>query len=203
MSTMISSCVFFAMIAGGISQQSAVEWVSVWEDEEVANAAIMHRPMAKEQLVRLSKRWYVGEQTLFFLLRHPNFPQEERSELIRKGKGTFYITNIRPGYFTEADINAYLDYSSGWTFFRPEGLYRILQTPGMSDDTYRRAWRNFTERYERTEIYGWFIPRFLVRKNEIRQCEPYLNVLKKMDFLPSDVRNAINKQLQLIGASGE
>lgn len=193
-------CFFFAMVAGGISESATVEWLSRWEDKAIVRAAIMHKPLPSETLVNLSHRWFVGEEALFFLLRHPNFPQKERSSLIRKGKGIFYVMNITPGHFTKADIEAYLEYSSGWTFFRPEGLIRILQTPGMSECHYRRAWRNFTERYERTELYGWIIPRCMLRKNEIRQCEYYPREFEKVPFLPKDVQREINEQLKLIQA---
>lgn len=200
MTVMNSSIAFLAMIAGGICERDAIEWVALWENEKIAKAAIKHGPMSGEELVKLSNRWFVGENTLFFLLRHPDFPQEARSSLIRSGRGSLYIWNIHPGHFSEADIEAYLDYSSGWTFFRPEGLVKILQTSGMSDGLYRRAWHNFTRRFERTEIYGWVVPRFLLRKNEIRQCELYLKAFEKSEFLPEDVKREIRKQLKMIHA---
>ena len=189
------------LAAGGISESATEEWLANWSgDRNLAHNVMARQYVSPSNLVSLSRKWYVGEGSLVFIMRHPCFPQEERSRLIRKGKGYFYITNLRPGSFTIEDIHAYLDYADRWDRFRPYGVVVILMTPGLPGEIYRKAWHIFANKYERGLI---FLPCSVLKKKGIRDNLSTLREILRKNCIPEDVKRMIKAQFQLIGEKYE
>ena len=123
-------------IAGGISEQSEIEWLSKFTTEQEAKAIVMHKKCDPDRLVELIDILYVWQEERLLIMTHPNFPVSKRIELLRNGKGDLFICN---GNGTEEEVLAYLEGHDGYGIFQPVGIDNILNRTGLSRTVYDKA----------------------------------------------------------------
>ena len=128
---------------GPISHERVVDRLSRYVSESVARQIVNDdKNVSPETLAELSGKRGIGYDEMTILLLHPNFPQERRSDLIRRGKSAHYLANascVQRQTITDEDVKAMLE-ARGINDY----LWRqTLECGGLSPDTYRAAYRKW------------------------------------------------------------
>ena len=118
------------------NSQEVIAWLSNFITESEAKSVIMHEKCNPDRLAELVDKWYVGADSRWYIMTHPDFPISKRLELLRKGKGDWYI---HCGLGSEEEVLAYLEGHDGWGNELPVGLEDVLKRPGLSMATYKKA----------------------------------------------------------------
>ena len=166
---------------GPISHSKVADKLSRYVPADVAQKIVdRDKNVAPETLAKLSEKWGIGYDEMTILLLHPNFPQERRSDLIRRGKSAHYLANascVQRQTITDEDVKAMLE-ARGINDY----LWRqTLECGGLSPDTYRAAYRKWVScAWHRDELKD---NRFLIASAN----------------LPTDVRDDLLRRLS--GAS--
>jgi len=163
-------------IAGGISDERVVKSLSRYVSESVAWRIVnSDKNVSPETLAELSEKG-VGYDEMTLLLLHPNFPQERRSDLIRRGKSAHYLANasdVQRQTITDKDVEAMVDASDINDYI----WRQTLECGGLSPDTYRAAYRKWiSSAWHRDELKD---NRFLIASAN----------------LPTDVRDDLLRRL--------
>ena len=168
-------------LAGGISHRAVAESLSRYVPMTVANQIVDGDcGVPSDTLEELSKKWLIDSDDMTMLLLHPNFPQERRSELIRKGKSAHYLQNASwRQTITDNDVVAMLASGRGESYV----LRQTLECRGLSADTYRAVYRKW--------VAG-------VRGDELRDNR----FLVASANLPTDVRADMLKRLSGVPMAG-
>ena len=128
---------------GPISHERVVDSLSRYVSESVARQIVNDdKNVSPETLAELSGKWGIGYDEMTILLLHPNFPQERRSDLIRRGKSAHYLANasgVQRQTITDEDVKAMLE-ARGINDY----LWRqTLECGGLAPDTYRSVYRKW------------------------------------------------------------
>ena len=131
---------------GPISHERVVNSLSRYVSESVARQIVNDdKNVSPETLAELSGKWGIGYDEMTILLLHPNFPQERRSDLIRRGKSAHYLANasgVQRQTITDEDVKAMLK-ARGINDY----LWRqTLECGGLAPDTYRSVYRKWVSR---------------------------------------------------------
>ena len=98
---------------GPISHERVVDSLSRYVSESVARQIVNDdKNVSPETLAELSEKRGVSYDAMTILLLHPNFPQERRSDLIRRGKSAHYLANasdVQRQTITDEDVKAMLE----------------------------------------------------------------------------------------------
>jgi hypothetical protein len=136
---------------GPISKRGVVKSLSRYVSESVA-WQILHddKNVSPETLAMLSEKWGVGYDEMTTLLLHPNFPQERRSILIRRGKSAHYLPNaslVSCQTITDEDVKAMLE---AWHI--DDYIWRqVLECAGLSPESYRAVYRKWMSNVRRQD----------------------------------------------------
>ena len=128
---------------GPISHESVVNSLSRYVSESVARRIVDDdKNVSPETLADLSEKRGVSYDAMTILLLHPNFPQERRSDLIRRGKSAHYLANasdVQRQTITDADVGAMLEARDINDYI----WRQTLECGGLAPDTYRAAYRKW------------------------------------------------------------
>ena len=128
---------------GPISQESVVNSLSRYVSESVARRIVDgDKNVSPETLAELSEKRGVSYDAMTILLLHPNFPQERRSDLIRRGKSAHYLANasdVQRQTITDADVGAMLEARDINDYI----WRQTLECGGLAPDMYRAAYRKW------------------------------------------------------------
>ena len=161
---------------GPISHESVVNSLSRYVSESVARRIVDDdKNVSPETLAELSEKQGVSYDAMTILLLHPNFPQERRSDLIRRGK----LLEAR-------DINDYI-----WR--------QTLECGGLAPDTYRAVYRKWGSHALYDDLKD---NRFLVASSHLPKDvrEDLLRRLSGVPIAPFILRE--HKRLSGSGAGG-
>ncbi len=136
---------------GPISARYVVKSLSRYVSESVAWQIVYNdKNVSPETLAMLSEKWGVGYDEMTTLLLHPNFPQERRSILIRRGKSAHYLPNaslVSRQIITDEDVKAMLE---AWHIDDYIWL-QVLECAGLSPESYRAVYRKWMSNVRRQD----------------------------------------------------
>ncbi len=184
---------------GPISDESVVNSLSHYVSESVARQIVDgDKNVSPETLAKLSEKWGIGYNEMTILLLHPNFPQERRSDLIRRGKSAHYLANasdVQRQTITDEDVKAMLE-ARGIKDY----LWRqTLECGGLVPDTYRAVYRKWVSHALYDDLKD---NRFLVASSHLPKDvrEDLLRRLSGVSIAPFILRE--HKRLSGSGADG-
>ncbi len=168
-------------LAGGISHRAVAESLSRYVPMPVAMQIVDgNGGVPPGTLVELSGKFLLGGDEMTMLLLHPDFPQDRRSELIRKGKSAYYLPNASMRQtITDEDVAAMLESRRAEHYV----LRQTLEARGLSADTYRAVYRKWIAGSRKDELMD---NRFLVASAN----------------LPADVREDMLRRLSGVPIAG-
>ena len=128
---------------GPISHERVVDSLSRYVSESVARQIVNDdKNVSPETLAELSEKRGVSYDAMTMLQLHPNFPQERRSDLIRRGKSAHYLANasdMQRQTITDADVGAMLEARDINDYI----WRQTLECGGLAPDMYRAAYRKW------------------------------------------------------------
>ena len=165
-------------LAGGISHRAVAENLSRYVPMTVAMQIVEGDPrVPPDTLVELSKKIFLGGDETTMLLLHPNFPQERRSELVRKGKSAHYLANASLRQtITDDDVVAMLASGKDEHYV----LRQTLECRGLSANTYRAVYRKWLSGIRGGELRD---NRFLVASANL-PADVRADMLKRLSSVP-------------------
>ena len=184
---------------GPISQESVVNSLSRYVSESVARRIVDgDKNVSPETLADLSEKRGVSYDAMTILLLHPNFPQERRSDLIRRGKSAHYLANasdVQRQTITDADVGAMLEARDINDYI----WRQTLECGGLAPDTYRAVYRKWVSRALYDDLKD---NRFLVASSHLPKDvrEDLLRRLSGVPIAPFILRE--HKRLSGSGADG-
>ena len=184
---------------GPISHERVVDSLSRYVSESVARQIVNDdKNVSPETLAELSGKRGIGYDEMTILLLHPNFPQERRSDLIRRGKSAHYLANasgVQRQTITDEDVKAMLE-ARGINDY----LWRqTLECGGLAPDTYRSVYRKWVSHALYDDLKD---SRFLVASSHLPKDvrEDLLRRLSGVSIAPFILRE--HKRLSGSGADG-
>ena len=184
---------------GPISDERVVDSLSRYVSESVARQIVNDdKNVSPETLAELSGKGGISYDEMTILLLHPNFPQERRSDLIRRGKSAHYLANasgVQRQTITDEDVKAMLE-ARGINDY----LWRqTLECGGLAPDTYRSVYRKWVSHALYDDLKD---NRFLVASSHLPKDirEDLLRRLSGVSIAPFILRE--HKRLSGSGADG-
>ena len=184
---------------GPISHERVVDSLSRYVSESVARQIVNDdKNVSPETLAELSEKRGVSYDAMTILLLHPNFPQERRSDLIRRGKSAHYLANasdVQRQTITDADVGAMLEARDINDYI----WRQTLECGGLAPDTYRAVYRKWVSHALYDDLED---NRFLVASSHLPKDvrEDLLRRLSGVPIAPFIVRE--HKRLSGSGAGG-
>lgn len=199
------------MMAGGISQKNAEDWLANFVGNEIAHNVCWHEYVDQSLLVSLTDKIFINADVRYLILTHPNFPKKERVAYIKRNgvDDHFFENAIQTKAVDSHECKAYLEYLGRSWLAMSECMPLkeiLMRMEGEPEFFYVDVWREYKLRRERFPVWG-FLPVLkessFVRKAgiEMRASELF-DIVMANPSLPRSVRIEIARQLVLVDYLG-